>query len=71
MCLKVKYHHLQCREVDQCEKKLNFDNGEVDTASSSVQLLLLLAERALPVDYQCRIESLKTQYFIDSRSVVK
>ena len=37
----------------------------------SVQYLLLLAKRALPVDYQCRIESLKTQYFIDCRSVVQ
>ena len=35
------------------------------------KITLLLAERASPVDYQCRIESLKTQYFIDCRSVVQ
>ena len=32
--------------------------------------VLLLAERALLGDYKCRIKSLKTQYFIASRSVV-
>ena len=33
--------------------------------------IIILAERALLGDYQCRIKSLKTQYFIASRSVVQ
>ena len=36
-----------------------------------VQHILLLAERALLGDYQCRIESIKTQYFTANRSVVQ
>ena len=31
----------------------------------------LLAESALPVDYQCRIESFKMQYFTASRTAVQ
>ena len=34
-------------------------------------MVLLLAERALLGEYQCRIESLKTQYFIASQSMVQ